>query len=132
MSLDVLETAVVDDDFMKRFFAAWKSRDVEAILSMCTDDVVLESSFGPAPCGKRLVGKEGMREGALRLFDLFPGAQTSERTYSIMGDCGFTEFTFSYPGSEGKRVVTQLCDIFTFRDGKVSSKRAYGKRFAAE
>ena len=49
MSLDVLETAVVDDDFMKRFFAAWKSRDVEAILSMCTDDVVLESSFGPTP-----------------------------------------------------------------------------------
>ena len=66
MTKEIPESPIVDDAFMQRFFAAWKSRDVDAILSMVTDDVELESAFGPEPCGKRFVGKAGMREAALR------------------------------------------------------------------
>lgn len=132
MTTETPESSSVDDAFMLRFFAAWKNRDVEAILSMVTDDVVLESGFGPETCGKRFVGKAGMREAALRLFALYPDAQSSGRTYSILGNQGFTEVTYSYTGADGKRVSTRLCDLYTFRDGKVASKRAYGKRFVPD
>lgn len=132
MKMEISNSSSVDDAFMQRFFAAWKSRDVDAILSMVTDDVELESGFGPETCGKRFVGKTGMREAALRLFALYPEAQSSDRTYSILGNDGFTEVTYSYLGADGKRVSTRLCDIYTFRDGKVASKRAYGKRFVPD
>ena len=132
MGTTTVESPEVDDAFMERFFAAWKNKDVDAILSMVTDDVELESAFGPETCGKLFVGKAGVREAALRLFAAFPGAKSSDRTYTIMGDHGFTEITYHYVDGEGKPVSTRLCDLFTFRDGKVSSKRAYGKRFVAD
>jgi ketosteroid isomerase-like protein len=59
-------TPVVDEAFMLRFFDAWTRKNIDDIVAMCTDDVVLESSFGPEVYGKRFVGHKALREGILR------------------------------------------------------------------
>ncbi|MCF8534436.1 MAG: nuclear transport factor 2 family protein [Reyranella sp.] len=123
---------VVDDAFMLRFFDAWKRKSADDIISMVTDDAVLESAFGPEPHGKRFVGKKAWVEGIDRFFLALKDASTSDRTYAIMGDKGFTEVTVNYVGPDGKRIVARVCDLFEFRDGKVASKRAYSKRIMAD
>ncbi len=122
----------VDDAFMARFFDAWKRKSVEDIISMVTDDAVLESAFGPEVYGKRFVGKKAFAEGIVRFYDALKDASTTDRTYAIKGDKGFTEVTLSYTGPDGKRITARVCDLFDFRDGKVASKRAYGKRIVAD
>jgi ketosteroid isomerase-like protein len=123
---------VVDDAFMVRFLDAWARKSVEDIISMVTDDVVLESAFGPDSHGKRFVGKKAFAEGTVRFFDVLKDMSSKDRTYAIMGDKGFTEATRTYTDAAGKRVTVRVCDIFDFRDGKVSSKRAYIKQLTAE
>ena len=132
MTLATPGKAVVDHAFMLRFFDAWKRKDADDIISMLTDDAVLESAFGPEVHGKRFTGKQAFREGIVRYFAALPGISSSDRTYAIMGDKGFTEVTVSYPGPDGKQVTMRVCDLFDFRDGKVASKRAYAKRVVPE
>jgi ketosteroid isomerase-like protein len=128
MSFQSKRASVVDDAFMERFLDAWKRQSVEDIISMVTDDVVLESAFGPDPRGKRFVGKKAFAEGTVRFFEVMKDMSSTDRTYAIMGDKGFTEATRTYTDADGKRVTVRVCDIFDFRDGKVASKRAYIKR----
>jgi ketosteroid isomerase-like protein len=126
-----LATASAHEELMARFFDAFKRRSVDDILAMVTDDAVLESAFGPEVHGKRFTGKAAFREGLVRYFEVMAGARTCDRTYSVLGDKGFTEVTVSFTDAEGKEVTTRVCDIFDFRDGKVASKRAYAKRIVA-
>ena len=120
----------VDDAFMQKYFQAFRSKDLPALETMLTDDVVLESAFGPDLNGKRFVGKAGFIEATLRYFDTLPGVRSFDRTYTLLGDKGFTEFTVSYEEADGKTVTVRVCDLFDFRDGKIASKRAYSKRLS--
>lgn len=131
MTIDAPQAAVVDDAFMQRFFDAWKRRDVEGILALVTDDVVLESAFGPEVHGKRFSGKEQFRAGILRYFETFPAIASTDRRYAILGDKGFMEVTSTFTSADGKQMTMRVCDLYEFRDGKVSSKRAYAKRISA-
>ncbi len=124
------EAHSVDDAFMQRYFQAFKNRDLKALEEMVTDDVVLESAFGPDIHGKRFVGKKGFLEATVRYFDTLPGVHSFDRTFTLVGDKGFTEFTVSYQGPDGKPISVRVCDLFDFRDGKIASKRAYSKRLS--
>lgn len=128
MSFESKRAPVVDDAFMTRFFDAWARKNVEDIISMVTDDAVLESAFGPDIHGKRFVGKKEFAEGIVRFYEALPDISSKDRTYAILGDKGFTEVTRTYTDADGKRITLRVCDIFDFRDGKVASKRAYAKR----
>lgn len=130
MEIATPETPCVDDAFMHRYFEAFKNRDLEGLEAMITDDVVLESAFGTEPHGKRFVGKKGFIEATLRYFQALPGVRSFDRTYTIVGDKAFTEFTVSYQGPDGQPVTVRVCDLFDFRDGKIASKRAYSKRLS--
>ena len=54
MSLQLLEA----------FGAAWNAHDVEALLSMVTDDCVFETAAGSDVFGNRFVGKDALRLNA--------------------------------------------------------------------
>ena len=131
MSFESKRAPVVDDAFMARFFDAWGRKSVEDIISMVTDDAVLESAFGPDIHGKRFVGKKEWAEGIVRFFDVMKDISSKDRAYAILGDKGFTEVTRTHTDADGKSVTLRVCDIFDFRDGKVASKRAYVKRIIA-
>ena len=42
-------------------------------------------------------------------------------------DLGLSQWTFTGTDKDGKRIEANGCDIFSFRDGKVSSKNAFRK-----
>ena len=48
---------------LQEFLDAFNAHDVDAIMSFFAEDCVLDMPRGPGPGGRRLVGKEQVREG---------------------------------------------------------------------
>jgi len=85
---------------LDRFGDAWNRHDLDALMSMMTDDCV---------------------------FEAFHDAHWASARHFIAGSRGVSEWTFSGTNTDGKRVEVNGCDLLTFRDGKIAIKNAYRK-----
>ena len=117
----------VSIDVLDRFAEAWNRHDLEALMSMMTDDCVFEASAGPDVNGQRSQGHEAVRAAYAAVFAAFPDAQWRNPRHFITGDRGVSEWTFTGTQRDGKRVEVNGCDVFTFRDGKIAVKNSYRK-----
>ena len=115
-------------DFLQSFAEAFNRHDVDAIMSHMTDDCVFALSAGPDRQGVRYVGSAQVRQGILKVFEAYPDGQWQEPVHFVSGDRGVTEWVFRGTRSaDGTRVESNGCDLFTFRDGKISVKDSYRK-----
>ena len=112
---------------LDRFAEAWNRHDLDAVMSMMTDDCVFEASAGPQADGQRSEGKQAVRIAFAAVFEAFPDAHWANATGFITGDRGVSEWTFSGTRKDGKRVEVNGCDLITFRDGKIAIKNSYRK-----
>ena len=87
-------------ELLDRFADAWNRHDLDALMSMMTDDCV---------------------------FEAFPDAHWANPRHVIAGDRGVSEWTFTGTQKDGKHVEVNGCDLFTFRDGKIAIKNSYRK-----
>jgi ketosteroid isomerase-like protein len=62
---------------LQAFLDAFNAHDVDAIMSFFAEDCVLEMPRGPAPGGRRLVGREQVREGIQSRLDGIPDVHLS-------------------------------------------------------
>jgi ketosteroid isomerase-like protein len=106
---------------------AFNEHDADAVMSFFTDDCVFETPRGPEPCGRRLVGKEAVREGVAARFAGIPDVHYSDGTHWVLGDRGVSEWTLTGTTTDGQRLELRGCDLWTFRDGKVLKKDSYWK-----
>ena len=112
---------------LDRFADAWNRHDLDALMSMMTDDCVFEASAGPQVDGQRSEGTEAVRAAFAAVFDAFPDAQWRNPRHFIAGHRGVSEWTFTGTRTDGTRVEVNGCDLLTFRDGKISVKNSYRK-----
>jgi ketosteroid isomerase-like protein len=101
--------------------------DADAIMSFMTDDCVFEASAGPDICGTHYEGREAVRAAFVEVFASYPDAQWSQAQHFVHGDRGVSEWIFTGTRGDGARVEVHGCDLFTFRDGKISVKNSYRK-----
>jgi steroid delta-isomerase-like uncharacterized protein len=113
--------------FLDAFGDAWNRHDVDDIMTFMADDCAFETTAGPEVCGKRYVGREAVRKAFARVFSIFPDAHFGNARHFLSGDRSCTERTFTGTSSDGKRVEVLGCDLFTFRDGKITLKSSYFK-----
>jgi ketosteroid isomerase-like protein len=111
------------DESLARFSAAFGSGDVDAIMSLMTDDVVFESTAPPD--GERHEGAEAVRAVWQELFGATPGARFEEEDRFVAGDRGVLAWRFSWSGDDPGHV--RGVDLLRFRDGRVAEKRSYVK-----
>ena len=114
-------------ELLDRFAAAWNRHDLDALMSMMTDDCVFEASAGAQVNGQRNEGKEAVRAAYAAVFEAFPDAQWANPRHLISGNRGVSEWTFTGTQRDGKRVEVTGCDLFTFREGKIAVKNSYRK-----
>ena len=112
---------------LDRFAEAWNRHDLDALMSMMTDDCVFEASAGPDVNGQRSEGKAAVRAAYAAVFDTFRDAQWANARHVIAGNRGLSEWTFTGTHKDGRRVEVNGCDLFTFRDGKIAIKNSYRK-----
>ena len=111
---------------LDRFADAWNRHDLDALMSMMTDDCVFEASAGPHVDGQRSEGP-AVRAAYAAVFATFPDAHWANARHFIAGDRGVSEWTFTGTRNDGTRVEVNGCDLFTFRDGKIAVKNSYRK-----
>ena len=112
---------------MDRFADAWNRHDLDALMSMMTDDCVFQASAGPEVDGQRSEGKQAVRAAFAAVFDAFPDAHWANPRHFIAGNRAVSEWTFTGTQKDGKRVEVNGCDLLTFRDGKIAIKNSYRK-----
>ncbi len=121
------QSSEVTVEFLQAFADAWNRHDVDDLMSFMTDDCVFEASAGDDVCGARYQGSRAVRAGFAKAWEALPDAKWSNARHFICGDRGVSEWVFSGTRADGKRVEVTGCDIFTFRNGKISIKNSYRK-----
>jgi steroid delta-isomerase-like uncharacterized protein len=117
----------VTTEMLQAFAEAWNRHDVDALMSFMTEDCVFEASAGSDACGTRYVGAESVRTAFAEVWATFPDAQWGNARHFVREDRGVSEWTFTGTRADGARVEVHGCDLFTFRDGRISLKNSYRK-----
>ena len=117
----------VDIAVLKAFLDAFNAHDVDAIMSFFTDDCVMEMPRGPGPGGRRLEGKQQVRNGIQSRFDGIPDIHYGDDRHWVCGNRGVSEWTIRGTQSSGERIEVRGCDLLEFVDGKISRKDSFWK-----
>ena len=106
-------------DLIHTYYAAWVRDDLEAVLALCTDDVVaVNVPIGPV-CGKQ----------AVREFLTKFGRGMQQKRYAVeriieSGDSAMVEGVEHYV-RDGKAVSLPYMSRFKFRGGQIAEWRDY-------
>jgi len=116
-------TKLLDD-----FADAWNRHDLDALMSMMTDDCAFHASAGAQVDGNRSEGQPAVRAAYAAVFEAFPDAHWGNPRHFIAGNRGVSEWTFTGTQADGTRVEVTGCDLFTFRDGRIAIKNSFRKK----
>ena len=120
-------------EFIDRYNAAWNDHDVEAIVSMHTEDSVFENHTS----GGQASGLGAIRDLVAGIFRTFPDLQFTARRLYVRDDLVVQEWTATATHSQtmtvrgkscpptGKRMSWNGMDVSPMRDGKVLRKDVY-------
>ena len=120
-------------EFIDRYNAAWNEHDVEAIVSMHTDDSVFENHT----TGDVNIGKDAIRTALTGIFGVFPDLSFEARSQYLREDLVVQEWTArgTHEGAmsrsgmtidpTGRAVEYRGMDIIPIRDGLVARKDVY-------
>ena len=114
-------------EVLKRVLEAFNRHDLDAIMSFLTDDCVLEMPRGPAAWGRRAQGKDDVRSLLATRFEGIPDVHYGDDRHFVSGDRGVSEWLLTGTTRSGARIEVRGCDLFEFRDGKISRKDSYWK-----
>jgi ketosteroid isomerase-like protein len=110
------------------FADAFNRHDLDAVMSMMTDDCVFLSSAGDEVDGKRIEGQADVRKAFEAVIEKMPDAQWGDAEHIIEGDRALTRWVFSWTDTSGKTASIVGCDIFHLRDGKIWIKDTLRKQ----
>lgn len=114
-------------DILQAFAEAWNRHDIDAIMSLMTEDCIFDASGGPEVCGERSAGRDAVRGAFTAVWRDYPDAQWEHPRHFVCGDRGVSEWTFTGTRPDGARVEVNGCDLFTFREGRIAVKNSYRK-----
>ena len=119
--------AQVDESLLRSILDAFNSHDLDAIMSFFAEDCVMEMPRGPGPGGRRLVGKEQVREGIRSRFDGLPDVHYGDDRHWRCGDRAVSEWTLSGTQADGVRIEVRGCDLLELSDGRITRKDSFWK-----
>jgi len=122
---DVLPPATTD--VLRELFDAFNRHDLDGVLACMTEDCVFEAAAGSARYGTRFVGQKAVGAAFEQVWKTFPDVRWSNATHRVADGFGVSEWTLVGTRADGARIEADGCDLFTFRDGKVASKKAFRK-----
>ena len=114
---------------LKQILDAFNRHDLDAIMEFFADDCSLDFPRGPESFGKRFIGKAQVREGLAGRFKGIPDVHYGEDRHwvSASGDMGVSEWTLTGTTTAGVNLKVRGCDLWEFRNGKVTRKNSYWK-----
>ncbi len=112
---------------LQAILEAFNRHDLDAIMVFFADDCALELPRGPEPWGRRLEGREQVREGLASRFAGIPDVRYRDDRHFVAGDRGVSEWLLTGTTTNGEPIEVRGCDLWEFRGGKVTRKDSYWK-----
>jgi len=122
-----MTSAKVAVPVLQEVLDAFNAHDLDLIMSFFADDCVMDMPHGPGPGGRRLVGKDEVREGIRSRLDGIPDIHYGDDRHWVCDDRGVSEWTIRGTQRNGERIEVRGCDLFEFVDGKITRKDAFWK-----
>jgi ketosteroid isomerase-like protein len=121
------DTNEVTIETLARLLAAFNAHDLDAVMSFFVDDCVLEMPRGPDLCGRRLEGRDRVREGLAGRFAGIPDVHWGNDVHWVSGKRGCSEWLLTGTTAEEEWIEVRGCDLFEFRGDKIARKDSYWK-----
>lgn len=120
----------VTPEFLASFTQAWNDHDVDKLMEHMDDNCVFMASVGTEVEGTKWEGFENVRKGFASLWDGYPDAHFEPVGEDfILGDRGCSEWIFTgTKAADGTKVRARGCDVYTFKNGKISVKNSMRKQ----
>ena len=114
---------------MKEVLDAFNRHDLDAIMEYFSEDCSFDFPRGPEPYGQRFFGKAAVREALAGRFRGIPDVHYGDDRHwiSVDGNQGVSEWTLTGTTTSGVEVEVRGCDLWEFKDGKISRKDSYWK-----
>jgi ketosteroid isomerase-like protein len=113
-------------DLLNRFNAAFNRHDVDAIMSMMSEDAVFDNT-SPAPDGTMFQGQANVRQFWEEFFAHSKHARFETEEMFAYGDRAFQRWIYTWIDAQGVSGHVRGVDIFRFRDGLIVEKLSYVK-----
>jgi ketosteroid isomerase-like protein len=107
---------------LDRFTDAMNRHDIDAVMALCTEDIVFEST-DPAPDGVRHEGREAVRSAWGQMVASTPAARFAVEEQFACGD-GRAVVRWRYDWGDGH---VRGVDVLRVRDGRIAETLAYVK-----
>lgn len=114
------------DATIASFGAAFDRRDLDAVMSMVTDDCVFEST-SPSPDGVRSEGVADVRAEWEKLFANTNDPRFETEETVVLGDRAVVRWRYSWEEESGERGHVRGVDVLRLRGGKIAEKFSYVK-----
>ena len=114
-------------DQLQSYSDAWNDHDIDKVMSYMTEDCIFETGGGTERYGTRYQGFDVVKERFVEVWTDLPDVQFEALVHFVQGDHGCSEWTFRGTRTDGTKVEIDGCDLFTFENGKIKSKRSYIK-----
>jgi len=108
------------DAWVAELFAAIDRKDVEGFLAFLDDDCEMRFGNAPAVGGRAAVGAT-----VAGFFDGIAGLRHQIEGQWRMGDTVVVRGTVTYARRDGSSLAVPFANIFTLRDGRISSYLVY-------
>ena len=114
---------------MKQVLDAFNRHDLDAIMEFFSDDCSFDFPRGPESYGQRFIGKAQVREGLVGRFKGIPDVHYGDDRHWISadGNMGVSEWTLTGTTTSGVSLKVRGCDLWEFRNGKITRKDSYWK-----
>ena len=112
---------------LQQYGNAWNEHDIDTIMEFMTEDCVFEPGGGSEKFGTRYEGHDVVRQRFIEVWTAIPDIQFVDSTHFLEGNYGCSEWTIVGTTTDGTKMEVDGCDLFTFENGKIKSKRSYIK-----
>ena len=119
----------ITTETMKQVLDAFNRHDLDAIMKFFSEDCSFDFPRGPEPWGKRFIGKGQVRDGLASRFKGIPDVHYGDDRHWISadGNMGVSEWTLTGTTTAGVKLNVRGCDLWEFRNGKITRKDSYWK-----
>jgi steroid delta-isomerase-like uncharacterized protein len=116
-------------DTLRQVLDAFNRHDLDGIMEYFSDDCSFDFPRGPEPYGQRFAGKAQVREGLASRFKGIPNVHYRDDRHWIStdGTQGVSEWTLTGTTTSGVQLKVRGCDLWEFRDDKITRKDSYWK-----
>lgn len=106
---------------------AFNSHDIDRVITLFSDDCILEMPRGPHPYGSRAEGSEDVRKLLMTRFEGIPDIHYGDDSHYIDGNTGISKWLITGTSPTGEPMEVRGCDFLEFRAGLIIRKDSYWK-----